>query len=210
MDELPGASPPPGAAQIAVFITFSVILTLWTRAELAHRAIAAERAASERGASPSASSPDGKKTGGDGAGRCRGATARSRSGTWSSVPSIRRTRTRRRRVGTWSPAPRRRGRRGAAIPRRSSRSCEWTSSWRSSRRCGACSATGARSSHRATPSARGPSSGACSRSSGSPIAAARCRTRRSTTTGISSGPSSERWERMDGSPRRRSAGRTRL
>ena len=36
VDELPGASPPPGAAQIAVFITFSVILTLWTRAELAH------------------------------------------------------------------------------------------------------------------------------------------------------------------------------
>ena len=72
VDELPGASPPPGAAQIAVFITFSVILTLWTRAELAHRAIAAERAASERGASQSPSSSDDKKTGGDGAGAMPG------------------------------------------------------------------------------------------------------------------------------------------
>ena len=50
VDELPGASPPPGAAQIAVFITFSVILTLWTRAELAHRAIAGAHAPTKAGA----------------------------------------------------------------------------------------------------------------------------------------------------------------
>ena len=67
MDELPGALPPPGAMQIAVFLTFSVILALWTRAELAHRAIAAERGATD-GASPSSSSRSADKDlkGGDG------------------------------------------------------------------------------------------------------------------------------------------------
>ena len=67
VDELPGALPPPGAMQIAVFLTFSVILALWTRAELAHRAIAAERGATD-GASPSSSarSADKDLKGGDG------------------------------------------------------------------------------------------------------------------------------------------------
>ena len=95
-----------------------------------------------------------------------------RSGTWSSPVDKKDEDASAAAGGDAAPAWER-GRPGAATcPGQADRAVD------GSRRCDASSATGARSSRRATPSARGPSSGACSRSSGSPIEAARCRTPR--------------------------------